>query len=124
MNPTYMKSFKAGAAVRLATDSGKTGFRGTVMDLIKDETSVQEAEERFLGRSALPADLRLCFRLCPALYKDRNAASGLTGRKDGLRLRACGLCLQDQNLLTEHTEKVCKDGPVFPGNEVGLRCLI
>lgn len=116
----YEEFQKAGAAVRLATDSGKTGFRGTVMDLIKDETSVQEAEERFLGE--------ICFACGPSPML--SALSGhciKTGtllqvsleERMGCGFGACVGCVckiktSDGAIL----KKVCKDGPVFPGNEV------
>ncbi|WP_069998129.1 dihydroorotate dehydrogenase electron transfer subunit [Cellulosilyticum sp. I15G10I2] len=105
---------KAGAKVYVATDNGKEGFKGNVIDLIKKEgiqgdyfyscgpKVMLKALADYCSERAIPIQVSLEERM-------------------GCGYGACVGCVckikEDNQLGYEH-KKVCKDGPVFLGSEV------
>lgn len=112
--PFLMKPLlKAGADLYVATDSGKSGFHGTVLDLIEQENLSADAYFACGPKPMLRALTEY------VLQQEKDIQISMEERM-GCGYGACVGCvctIRDKSGL-EMKKKVCKDGPVFWGSEV------
>lgn len=105
---------KAGAKVYIATDSGKAGFKGNVIELIK-----QEGIEGDYFYSCGP---KVMLKALAAYCEEKNVPVQVSlEERMGCGYGACVGCVCKTKENTEagyEHKKVCKDGPVFLGSEV------
>lgn len=105
---------KAGAKVYVATDSGKYGFKGNVVELIKSE-GIKGDHYYSCGPKPM---LRALAAYCESV--DIPIQVSLEERM-GCGYGACVGCvckMKDKSEKGYEQKKVCKDGPVFFGSEV------
>lgn len=105
---------KAGAKVYIATDSGKTGFKGNVVDLIK--------KEGIEGDYFYSCGPKVMLKALTAYCGEKNIPIQVSlEERMGCGYGACVGCIckikDSENPGYEH-KKVCKEGPVFLGSEV------
>ncbi len=105
---------KAGAKVYIATDSGKTGFKGNVIELIQ--------EQGISGDYFYSCGPKVMLKALAAYCESINTPVQVSlEERMGCGYGACVgcVCKIKENTETgyEH-KKVCKDGPVFLGSEV------
>lgn len=104
----------AGAKVYIATDSGKCGFKGNVIDLIKTEGIEGDYYYSCGPKVMLKALAHYCAE------KNIPVQVSLEERM-GCGYGACVGCVcktKAKNETSYEQKKVCKDGPVFLGSEV------
>lgn len=107
---------KAGADLYVATDSGAVGFKGTVLDVVRQEELEADAYFACGPRVMLRAAAE------HALEKGKDIQLSMEERM-GCGYGACVGCVCDVRegnggQETVVRKKVCKDGPVFWGSEV------
>lgn len=105
---------KAGAKVYVATDSGNYGFKGNVVELIKNE-GIKGDYYYSCGPKPM---LRALTTYCESI--DTPIQVSLEERM-GCGYGACVGCVcktKDKSEKGYEQKKVCKDGPVFLGSEV------
>lgn len=106
---------KAGAKVYIATDSGKVGFKGNVIELIK--------AEGIEGDYFYSCGPKVMLRALAAYCEKKNIPVQVSlEERMGCGYGACVGCVckvkdSEKSAGYEH-KKVCKDGPVFLGSEV------
>ena len=113
-----------GAKVYVATDTGKAGFNGNVVDLMKAN---ELKADHYFACGPRPM-LKSVFEYCKARGSDIQVS---LEERMGCGYGACVGCVckiretkednEDENNIEEgqiHRKKVCLDGPVFWGSEV------
>ncbi len=113
--PFLMKPLiKAGADLYVATDVGNSGFRGTVLDLIKQE---KLSADVYFACGPKPMLKALTEHV---LQQGKDIQLSMEERM-GCGYGACVGCscsVRDKQQDIAVKKKVCKDGPVFWGSEV------
>ena len=103
-----------GATVYVATDSGKVGFKGNVIELIK--------AENLKGDYFYSCGPKVMLRALAAYCEEVNVPVQVSlEERMGCGYGACVGCVCKIKTPTEkgfEHKKVCKDGPVFLGSEV------
>lgn len=109
---------KAGAVVHVATDSGRYGFKGTVLHLIKGNNINENLSSEDVScfacgpRPMLKAISQYC------MQKDIEVQVSMEERM-GCGFGACVGCVcKIRTGMGIEQKRVCRDGPVFDGSEV------
>ena len=105
---------KAGAKVYIATDSGKAGFKGNVLELIKEEG----IEGDYFYSCGPKVMLKALAKYCDERHIPIQVS---LEERMGCGYGACVGCVCKTKTSEEkgyQHQKVCKDGPVFLGSEV------
>jgi dihydroorotate dehydrogenase electron transfer subunit len=111
---------KAGASVHLATDSGKFGFHGTVVELLRngrlEEAGTNESTADACFACGPAPMLRALSRYCADFGIESQVS---LEERMGCGFGACVGCVRKIKTPAGVVQKkVCKDGPVFFGEEV------
>ncbi|OON93994.1 MAG: oxidoreductase [Candidatus Epulonipiscioides saccharophilum] len=104
------KFLEAGAEVYIATETGKVGFKGNVIDLIQSENIVGDYYYACGPKPMLKALKNFCKNI------NKSVQLSLEERM-GCGYGACVGCVCNVN---GKSTKICVDGPVFLGNEVNF----
>ncbi len=114
-NPILVKEFeKIGAAVFVATDDGSYGIHGTVLDILKKEALQADMIYACGPKAMLKAtsDWAEQNKMSIQVSMEERMACGI-GACVG-----CTVKIKKDSKKDWENRKVCKDGPVFWGNEV------